>query len=127
MRSLVLGAMLMLGCMSSATASIATNTHLIDQRFSDLYREGSHECLAISDTWGDYDFCMREWEAAADAVRILIASALAMDIAEGRDQHQAAGCRWYRALQIVDATCPYELPSVEAGLESKWRRKCGKP
>lgn len=105
---------------------MARNTRLVDQRFADEYSAAADDCLDANETRAGYDACMEKWETAAHSVRFLIATALALDIADGRDQFEEAACRWYRALQMVEAVSPTELPSVTAGLESKWKHKCGK-
>ena len=106
--------------------SMARNTRLIDTRFADEYSDASYLCLLGNETRKGYEVCMAEWDVAADAVRILIATARALDVVEGRKQFEQLGCQWYRALQVVDATVPVDLPATTVGLESKWKKRCGK-
>ena len=125
-KGLLVLAALLSACQASSINSIARNTRLVDLRFADEYAAAADECLDANETREGYDACMVQWQTAAHAVRILIASALALDVADSRDHFEDMACRWYRALQMVQAVSPTDMPSVVAGLESKWKRKCGK-
>lgn len=120
--------LLMAGCMSAQIHSMARTVRIADSRFSDEYADASGRCLASApaghDGWAVYDACMAGWYEAYAAMRVLISTTLALDVARGRDEFRDAGCRWYRSMSVLDALTPVELPSIKTGLSSRWRKRC---
>ena len=115
------------GCVSSQVHSMSRTTRIADEQFADEYRGAAERCLVASDDWDEYDTCMAPWYAAYASMRILITTTLTLDVARQRREFRKTACRWYRALHVVDAASPAELAAIEAGLSSRWRRRCGKP
>jgi hypothetical protein len=103
---------------------MAHATKQIDQQYSAAYKDAAADCLGANEDWTGYDLCMEPWEEGADAVKILHSSALALDTASSRKSFQVAGCRWFRAVTVVDALSPVDLPATDVALASRWRRKC---
>ena len=122
--ALSFGLSLMLGCRAAQIHDMARTTRIADSRFADEYTDAAETCLADSGNWTEYYDCMSEWEAAYSAMRALISTTLVLDTTNGRDEFRKVGCRWHRALVMVDSLSPVELPSVQVGIESRWRKRC---
>lgn len=118
-------AVVSMGCVKAQIDTIARNTRLIDSRFADEYSYAADLCLDQNETRTGYNACMVQWEETAVYVRMLIQHALSLDIVNRR-YFEANACRWYQMLELVDQTSPVTLPAAKAGLDSKWKRKCGK-
>lgn len=121
--AILFASLLLLGCRPGAVEKMAYVTQQIDTTYSVGYAEHAGVCLEYSPGWEEYDACMAPWEAGADAVRVLHATTLALDVAD-RPGYKAAGCAWFRAVGVVDAVSPMPLPAAKTALASRWRRKC---
>ena len=103
---------------------MAHATKQITTTYSAAYLEQADVCREASSGWAEYDRCMAPWEAGADAVGVLYDTTLALDLTDGRRHHREAGCAWLRAVAVVDATSPVDIPAVKTVLASKWKRIC---
>lgn len=121
---LLTGSVLVGGCRADAVYAMARTTALADAQYATAYTGAAADCLAASETRVQYDACMAPWNTAADAVRILRDTTLALDVSDSRRALKAQACRWFQALSVLDALSPVALPAVQAGLDSKWSRKC---
>ena len=112
------------GCRAEAVEQMAHAAKQIDETFSLAYMDSADDCRENSRSWEEYDRCLADWEAAADAVIILHNTTLALDTTLGRKPFKEAACGWYRAVAVVDALSPVELPAAKPALVSRWRRRC---
>ena len=116
--------LLLVSCRPKAIETMAHATKQIDTQYSAAYQEAAKACLERSGNWKEYDACMDPWETGADAVRALHATTLALDVADNKTAFKGSACAWYRAVAVVDAVSPVELPAASTALASSWRRKC---
>lgn len=121
---LVSGLVLLSGCRADAVDAMSRTTVLVDAQFAPPYRAALEACIEESSTREEYDACAAPWHAAADAVEALVNVTRTLDVAQGRRAFKGTACRWFDALGVVQATSPVYVPAVEAGLLSRWRRRC---
>lgn len=123
MRFVLFCSLLLVACRPEAIETMAHTTKQIDATYSAAYAVHADACLEASSGWTEYDACMEPWETGAEAVGVLHDTTLALDLADRRG-FKAAGCAWFRAVAVVDAVSPVNIPAAKTALASRWRRKC---
>lgn len=124
MRFLVASLLLLVACRPEVVEQMAHATKQIDATYSSAYDQAAEYCLEFATSLQEYRTCMRTWDEGADAVGILHDTTLALDLAQDRKSFRAAGCAWYRAVAVVDALSPVDIPAANTALATRWRRKC---
>jgi len=116
--------LLLVACRPEAIEKMAHATKQMDATYSAAYAEAADDCLEASSGWAEYDACMEPWETGAEALGVVHDAALALDTADARLNYKAAGCAWFRAVAVLDAVSPVEIPAAATALTSRWNRRC---